>query len=343
MEVLEAVRQVLNNRTSPVPQNGIETDTPHGRVRVHLKQGQLVDGQPIKLVFRSSALPKTPVPSSQSNCLHEVALPSPDMEALGERLVGLDTIRDSVLLDMMCRWGDHIQQWSEKVQHPIPQSLEARFQQRIPLYVFVGDPGVGKSALAQVVCDRYCRYAKMSGRLLRLSTTVRRDHVGDTSKMIRQAFLQVRERRSDEFICLLIDEADAIAMRRSEGQAHHEDRATVATLLQCLDELQGETHIAVIMTSNLLQNLDPAILRRGLEFNFPRPDSAVRYALLKQWLPHFSKWELFETSLRTRAMTPADIERSLTLSYMQALAENAPLTLKRVRQSLQRAARTRSV
>src|ERR1700735_5768023 len=82
---------------------------------------------------------------------------------------------------------------------------------------------------------------------------------------------------------LLIDEADALAQSRELGQMHHEDRAGVNALIRGVDDLAtGNLPAIVVMCTNRLDALDPAIRRRAAAtFTFTRPDEQQRHAFLK--------------------------------------------------------------
>ena len=89
---------------------------------------------------------------------------------------------------------------------------------------------------------------------------------------------------------LFIDEADAIAQSRALSQMHHEDRAGVNALIRGIDDLTGAgVPVAVIMATNRLDSIDPAIRRRAaLEFSFLRPNLMQRAALYRRLFPQMS-------------------------------------------------------
>jgi AAA+ superfamily predicted ATPase len=84
-------------------------------------------------------------------------------------------------------------------------------------------------------------------------------------------------------IVLLVDEADALAQSRELGQMHHEDRAGVNALIRGVDDLAtGNLPAIVIMCTNRLDALDPAVRRRAAAiFAFARPNEAQREAFLR--------------------------------------------------------------
>ena len=83
-------------------------------------------------------------------------------------------------------------------------------------------------------------------------------------------------------IILLVDEADALAQSRENVQMHHEDRAGVNAFIRGINRIGNSAlPAAVIMCTNRLGALDPAVRRRAADILvFQRPDDAQRRALL---------------------------------------------------------------
>ena len=67
-------------------------------------------------------------------------------------------------------------------------------------------------------------------------------------------------------VILLVDEADALAQSREASQMHHEDRAGVNAFIRGIDRIaNAKLPAAVIMCTNRLSALDPAVRRRAAE------------------------------------------------------------------------------
>src|SRR4029450_11418018 len=83
-------------------------------------------------------------------------------------------------------------------------------------------------------------------------------------------------------IILLVDEADAIAQSRENAQMHHEDRAGVNASIRGVDRIANAAlPAAVIMCTNRLGALDPAVKRRAADLLlFQRPGDEQPRALL---------------------------------------------------------------
>ena len=90
---------------------------------------------------------------------------------------------------------------------------------------------------------------------------------GEMTHLIVQAFTQAEQRADalkSEPILLLIDEADALAAKRTDQHMHHEDKAGLNTLLQRIDGLRlCHRRIVVVFVTNRPDSLDPAVRRRA--------------------------------------------------------------------------------
>jgi len=102
---------------------------------------------------------------------------------------------------------------------------------------------------------------------------------------VKQAAKRIGRRgnKHSSGVVLLIDEADALAQSRELGQMHHEDRAGVNALIRGVDDLaSGNLPAIVVMCTNRLDALDPAVRRRAaVTFTFSRPNEAQRLAFLR--------------------------------------------------------------
>ena len=94
----------------------------------------------------------------------------------------------------------------------------------------------------------------------------------------------------------MVDEADAIAQSREASQMHHEDKAGVNAFIRGIDRLgSGKLPAAVIMCTNRLGALDPAVQRRAADIlTFTRPDSEQRVAVLA---PHLRQLSFSEAQI----------------------------------------------
>ena len=231
----------------------------------------------------------------QTEDLFEPALIYPDLDARERlaRLVGLDEHKDRVskILTLLVVPGA-LRDWAERF-HGGASTLLDTILARPPLIVLEGDVGCGKSALAESIADPVAREQKIDITLFPMSLSARgQGRVGEMTQLLSAAFDRtyteasklagVGGEPSRGAVILLIDEADALAQSREATQMHHEDRAGVNALIRGVDRLaNARLPVAVIMCTNRLESLDPAVQRRAADIlSFHRPDRGQRRAVL---------------------------------------------------------------
>ncbi|MYD36213.1 MAG: AAA family ATPase [Dehalococcoidia bacterium] len=234
----------------------------------------------------------------------------PDIDARQRlsRLVGLDDhkARLAKMLQLLVN-PKSLESWAE-MHHPTAIDLVNIVSRRPPLVVLAGDVGSGKTELAETIGDYVARIEGVSITLFPMSLSTRgQGRVGEMTQLLSAAFdytfdeaqkLKDADGPSRGAVILLIDEADAIAQSREASQMHHEDKAGVNALIRGIDRLaNGKLPAAVIMCTNRLDALDPAIQRRAAYIlAFGRPDRAQRKALLA---PHFEELRFSENQVDT--------------------------------------------
>jgi SpoVK/Ycf46/Vps4 family AAA+-type ATPase len=221
-------------------------------------------------------------------------------------LVGLDAMKDRLLKEARLLLDpESLAAWSQK-HHRQKIKIADFFRDRPPLFIFAGDVGTGKTALAETFGDAIARQADIGITLYALSLNARgTGAVGEMTSLISAAFTEVREAarkasgrggKHRSGIVLLIDEADALAQSRESAQMHHEDRAGVNALIRGVDDLANGTLPAiVVMCTNRVEAIDPAVRRRAAAtFIFTRPSEEQRHALLDPVLEEvgFSKHQI---------------------------------------------------
>jgi AAA+ superfamily predicted ATPase len=220
-----------------------------------------------------------------------VELPEPVRADRYRRLVGVDDMKDQLRHEaQLLADPGLLSAWAAE-HHSAGLPALALFTDRAPLFVFAGDVGCGKTALAESFGCDLADSLNLPVFLYRLKLTARGSGlVGEMTTLIADAFAYLlaqgrkargRARPNSVFI-LVVDEADALAQSRAAEQMHHEDRAGVDALLAGADSLAGEAvPVLVVMCTNRERALDPAVLRRAAAiFQFTRPDEAQRYAVL---------------------------------------------------------------
>jgi SpoVK/Ycf46/Vps4 family AAA+-type ATPase len=141
---------------------------------------------------------------------------------------------------------------------------------------FYGPPGTGKTRAALGIALR------LSKPLYQVDySAVISKYLGDTAKHIKAAFQAAREQNA----ILFFDEADSLLSRRvatgeSCSTSINQNRNT---LMQELDRFDG----VVIVTTNLFENYDPALLRRiARHIKFRLPNASMRRELFALHLPN---------------------------------------------------------
>jgi len=235
-------------------------------------------------------------------------LPDPDARSRLARLVGMDdqVKRLANVLSILVN-PEGVRRWQSKY-HSGAVNLIDTVVRRPPLVVLSGDVGSGKTELAETIGDKVARQEDIEITLLPLSLSSRgQGRVGEMTQLVSSAFeyafKEASKYKSDKGrarggVILLVDEADALAQSRESEQMHHEDRAGVNAFIRGVDRLANSGVPAVVlMCTNRLNALDPAVRRRAAEILiFKRPNAEQRREVLSRQLSDvgFSKAD-FET------------------------------------------------
>jgi len=226
--------------------------------------------------------------------LFERRISYPDVSIKGrfQRLVGLDDQKSRLtkILGLLVNPAG-LKAWANR-QHPGVDGLLATVLSRPPLVVLAGDVGSGKTELAETIGDAVARQEDIDLTLFPLSLSARgQGRVGEMTQLLSAAFdhtvaeatkLKAPSGQARGGVILLVDEADALAQSREAAQMHHEDRAGVNAFIRGIDRLgNGALPAAVIMCTNRLSALDPAVKRRAADIlEFGRPNDMQRRAVL---------------------------------------------------------------
>ncbi len=144
----------------------------------------------------------------------------------------------------------------------LADGLERTGSGRLCLY---GPPGTGKTAFARWLAERLGKPL-----LVRRASELLSKWLGESEKNIARAFLQAEA----DHALLLIDEVDSFLQDRRDARASWEITA-VNEMLTRMESYPG----LFIASTNLMQGLDPAALRRfdlKLEFGYLKPEQAWR-------------------------------------------------------------------
>lgn len=141
--------------------------------------------------------------------------------------------------------------------------------------LLAGPPGTGKSLFAAVIANALdAGLAELSPEMIRGSL------VGESERKTR-AVLQTVE--AAEPVIVNVDEAEAIFRRRAGGALDSGVSVnTMGMFLTALDNPKRDRRSIWVLTTNLIRNIDPAILRPGRiddVFYVGRPDDEAREAI----------------------------------------------------------------
>lgn len=221
-----------------------------------------------------------------------IAFPDPTAMARLNLLVGLDDHKTrlekilGLLLD-----SASLTEWLKK-HHPDADGVLDVILSRPRLVVLEGDVGSGKTELAETIGDAVARRHHVDITLFPMSLSTRGEgRVGEMTQLISAAFdcvvdeakrLKGNSRKARGAVILLVDEADALAQSREASQMHHEDRAGVDAFIRGVDRLSNRMlPAAIIMCTNRLGALDPAIRRRAADIlTFSRPSCTQRLEVI---------------------------------------------------------------
>ena len=140
--------------------------------------------------------------------------------------------------------------------------------------LFTGNPGTGKTMLAQIIAHQSeADFYKISG------PEIFSKWVGQSEELLRRLFDKASE--SDKAI-IFFDEIDSVASQRDD-ESHESSTRVVAQLLTLMDGFSSKANVVVIAATNRPQDLDVALLRPGRfdwEIHFPYPNQADREDIL---------------------------------------------------------------
>jgi 26S proteasome regulatory subunit T2 len=135
--------------------------------------------------------------------------------------------------------------------------------------IFYGPPGTGKTLLAKAVAN------ETAATFLRVvGSELIQKYLGDGPKLVRELF-RVADENAPSIV--FIDEIDAVGTKRydSTSGGEREIQRTMLELLNQLDGFDARGEVKVIMATNRIESLDPALLRPGRidrKIEFPMPD-----------------------------------------------------------------------
>jgi cell division protease FtsH len=141
--------------------------------------------------------------------------------------------------------------------------------------IFWGPPGTGKTLFAKAMA------AALGAAVIVVSgPELKSKWVGESEENLRQVFARARQSAPS---IIVFDELDAFAAARGTFTGSGVEHSMVNQLLTEMDGFRKEELVFVVGTTNLVEALDPALLRPGrFEFHLhiPFPDAEDRRAIL---------------------------------------------------------------
>ena len=164
-----------------------------------------------------------------------------------------------------------IQEMKEAVELPLthPELYEEMGIKPPKGVILYGPPGTGKTLLAKAVANQ------TSATFLRVvGSELIQKYLGEGPKLVRELFKVAQDNAPS---IVFIDEIDAIGLKRYESQSggEREIQRTMLELLNQLDGFDSQADVKVIMATNRIDSLDPALIRPGRidrKIEFPLPD-----------------------------------------------------------------------
>ncbi|KAJ3211520.1 hypothetical protein HDU82_005667 [Entophlyctis luteolus] len=164
-----------------------------------------------------------------------------------------------------------IQEIKEAVELPLthPELYEEMGIKPPKGVILFGPPGTGKTLLAKAVANQ------TSATFLRIvGSELIQKYLGEGPKLVRELF-RVAEENAPSIV--FIDEIDAVGTKRydSNSGGEREIQRTMLELLNQLDGFDSRGDVKVIMATNRIETLDPALIRPGRidrKIEFPMPD-----------------------------------------------------------------------
>eukprot|EP00732_Lithocolla_globosa_P004527 Lithocolla_globosa_v1_NODE_4225_length_1483_cov_44.188375.p1 type:complete len:445 gc:universal NODE_4225_length_1483_cov_44.188375:59-1393(+) len=216
-----------------------------------------------------------------------------------------------------------IQEIKEAVELPLthPELYEEMGIKPPKGVILYGAPGTGKTLLAKAVANQ------TSATFLRVvGSELIQKYLGDGPKLVRELF-RVAEENAPSIV--FIDEIDAVGTKRydSTSGGEREIQRTMLELLNQLDGFDARGDVKVLMATNRIDSLDPALIRPGRidrKIEFPLPDEKTKRRILNIHTSRMTLAEdvdIEELVMSKEDLSGADIKAVCTEAGLLALRE----------------------
>lgn len=187
-------------------------------------------------------------------------------------LMKVEKVPDSTY-DMVGGLEKQIEEVKDVIELPIkhPELYEATGISQPKGVLLYGPPGTGKTLLARAVAHHSdCTFIRVSGGELV------QKYIGEGARLVRELFMMAKQHAPS---IIFMDEIDSIGGKRGDsGRGDSEVQRTMLELLNQLDGFDTTPNVKIIMCTNRIDILDPALLRPGRidrKIEFPNPNSEV--------------------------------------------------------------------
>ena len=216
-----------------------------------------------------------------------------------------------------------IQEIKESVELPLthPELYEEVGVKPPKGVILYGCPGTGKTLLAKAVAN------STAATFLRVvGSELIQKYSGEGPKLVRELF-RVANENSPSIV--FIDEIDAVGTKRysSHSGGEKEIQRTMLELLNQLDGFDAKTDVKVILATNRIETLDPALIRPGRidrKIEFPVPDAKTKRRIFQIHTGRMSlsdDVELEEFIMAKDELSGADIKAICSEAGLLALRE----------------------
>lgn len=194
-------------------------------------------------------------------------------------LMKVEKVPDSTY-DMIGGLKKQIEEVKDVIELPIkhPELYEATGISQPKGVLLYGPPGTGKTLLARAVAHHSdCTFIRVSGGELV------QKYIGEGSRLVRELFAMAKRNAPT---IIFMDEIDSIGGKRGSGKSKG-DSEVQRTMLELLNQLDGfdtTPNVKIIMATNRIDILDPALLRPGRidrKIEFPHPNLDSREEILR--------------------------------------------------------------
>jgi hypothetical protein len=192
--------------------------------------------------------------------------------------------------------------------------------------LLTGASGTGKTLAAKIIA------AELGMDLYRVDlAAIVNKYIGETEKNLHR----ILSRAEALDVVLLLDEGDALLGSRTDVKSANDRYANLETnyLLQRLEHYQG----IVLITTNLVQNIDRAFQRRMdilVPFFSPQPEERLQILLLHLPVDHKVEFKLLEMAAAQCALSGGQLRNVALHATLAALEAGVPVNWSHLEEGL---------